>query len=219
MSVRPSHSSPGAGSTRRAIARRASDTTFENVASRTSRSHSAVRARVRVERWRWVASQAISSRVFDRSNTAAWPCSSTTSTGPRRRTSNDQSGTVASPSAVARGSSSRSSSTSSPAEACSTSSVMAVSSSPSRPKGMTSIPSGSSRQVDARSTSVWRAASRDPATTTASPGTATRGERVVDFAHVVGRHEQDRRFPRLAADHPRTQRERRLRRQGRAPEE
>ena len=50
VSVRPSHSSPGGGSTWRAIARRASDTTLANVASRTSRSHSAVRAPARVER-------------------------------------------------------------------------------------------------------------------------------------------------------------------------
>ena len=81
------------------------------------------------------------------------------------------------------------------------------------------MPSGSSRHVDARSTSVWRAASRGPATTTRQPRHGTSGQCVLDLADVVGRHEHDRRFPRLAAGHPRAQRERRLGRQGRAPEE
>ncbi len=211
MSVRPNHSSPAAGSTRRAIARRASDTTFENVASRTSRSHSAVRARVRVERWRWVASQAISSRVFDRSKTAEQPCSSTTSTGPRSLTSNDQSGigclavrrvirvvgAIVSQLEPSRGmldelgdggqlvaDRDRTERRRSPL-------VRAARSTPGRPA------CGAPRREVRRR--------RPPAPAPHASGSAS-----LDLAHVVGRHEHDRRFPRLATGHPRAQRERRL---------
>ncbi len=62
--------------------RRASDTTLANVASRTSSSHSAVRASPRVEVARCVTSHAISSTVFDRSNSACSPAALQTSTAP-----------------------------------------------------------------------------------------------------------------------------------------
>ena len=82
VSVRATHSSPSGGATKRASARRASDTTLAKVASRTSRSHSAVRAPVLVARSRWVVSQAISSTVFDRSKLPASPVRACTSTAP-----------------------------------------------------------------------------------------------------------------------------------------
>ncbi len=86
VSVRATHSSPSGGVTSRASARRASETTLANVASRTSRSHNALRAPDRVARSRWVASQAISSTVFERSKLPGSPVRVRTSTPPSRPT-------------------------------------------------------------------------------------------------------------------------------------
>ena len=96
VSVRRNHSSSGGGSTWRAIARRASDTTLANVAWRTSCSHSAVRAAPRLACSRCVTSQATSSSDLARSNDVAPPSRSTTPTGPTRVTSRSHSGIVTS---------------------------------------------------------------------------------------------------------------------------
>ena len=214
MNVRPSHSEPEGGSTRRAIARRASDTTLAKVASRTASSHRAVRAPARVARSRCIANQATSSSAFDRSNRAGRPSRSTTSTGPSSRTIRDQ----GSSSSAARGSSGSlvpapvASSVRGAAAAASTAprSARSVAANPTgdrrRPTGESSHPSGAAPQRPRGVGDRRPDDHRQPATASG------RGPHRVgrDVAGGGRAHQDDGRLPRFAAGVAGPEDERRL---------